>query len=271
MEHYYTPVMPFEVLQALILPLCELVSQLHQDGSYAPSPWLIHQPVSASLGQAAGGPPASPTAGRPDAQSQQASQSHAQTLPQISRQTSAEQLQQIDTQRPAVRHNSGATERSSTSPDVPASSDAEQEAHSIRQPAEMLGCTGEDWHNTLVSAAIKLASLSETPTTRLYAMVWLASVVPQLTDQACMALSNSGAVQASIGLIQQDSEGLETQMAALTFCLALHGRGVLPIAMLLDANLHQQLAALVIQSGRLCNHLSWDAGSSCCAACLHRL
>ena len=238
--------MPFGLLQALILPLCELVFQLHQDGSYAPSPWLMHQPVSASLNQAAG----HPLAGLPAAQSQQASQqtsslSHEQILPNTSKPTSAERLQQVDAQSPAVRRNSQTTERS-TSPD------ADQEAQSVKQPAEMLGCTGEDWHNTLVSAAIKLASLSETPTTRLYAMLWLASLVPQLTDQACMDLSNSGAVQASIGLIQQDSEGVQTQMAALTFCLALQGRGLLPIAMLLDANLHQQLAALVIQSGQPC-------------------
>jgi hypothetical protein len=244
--------MPFGLLQALILPLCELVSQLHQDGSYAPSPWLMHQPVSASLNQAAG----HPLAGLPAAQSQQASQqtsslSHGQILPKTSKPTSAERLQQVDAQSPAVRRNSQTTQRS-TSPDVSASSDADQEAQSVKQPAEMLGCTGEDWHNTLVSAAIKLASLSETPTTRLYAMLWLASLVPQLTDQACMDLSNSGAVQASIGLIQQDSEGVQTQMAALTFCLALQGRGLLPIAMLLDANLHQQLAALVIQSGQPC-------------------
>ena len=252
------PLMAFGLLQALILPLCELVSQLHQDGSYAPSPWLMHQPVPASLGQAAGDPPAFSSAGPPDAQSQQASQPHRQILPEIAKQTSAEWPQQIDAQTPAVRRNSQTTERS-TSPDVSASSDADQEAHSNPQPAEMLGCTGEDWHNTLVAAAIRLASLSETPTTRMYAMVWLASLVPQLTDQACMDLSNSGAVQASIGLIQQDSEGLETQMAALAFCLALHGRGLLPIAMLLDANLHQQLAALVIQSGQPCNGLSGNS------------
>ena len=249
--------MPLGLLQALILPLCELVSQLHQDGSYAPSPWLMHQPASASLNEAAGDPPASPTAGPPDAQSQQASQPHGQTLPEKSKSSSAERLQQINAQSAAARRNSQTSERS-TSPDVLASSDSNQEAHSIKQPAEMLGCTGEDWHNTLVSAAIKLASLSETPTTRLYAMMWLASLVPQLTDQACMDLSNSGAVQASIGLIQQDSEGLQTQMAALAFCLALHGRGLLPVAMLLDANLHQQLAVLVIQSGQPCNHLNGD-------------
>ncbi|KAL0031111.1 hypothetical protein WJX77_004227 [Trebouxia sp. C0004] len=234
--------------QALVLPLCELISQLHQDGSYAPSPWLMHQPVSASLGQAAGDLPA----GTPAVQSQQASQqsssqSHGQTLPEIPKSTSAERLQQNDAQSPAVRPNSQTIQRS-TWPVYSALSDADQEAQSARQPAEMLGCTGEAWHNTLVSAAIKLASLSETPTTRLYAMLWLASLVPQLTDQACMDLSNSGAVQASIGLIQQDSEGLQTQMAALAFCLALHSRGLLPVAMLLDANLHQQLAALVIQS-----------------------
>ncbi len=253
------PLMPFGLLQALILPLCELVSQLHQDGSYAPSPWLMHQPVSASLSQAAGGPPASPTAGPLYAQSQQASQPHGQSSPvETSKPTSAERPQQIDAQKPAVRRNSQTTERS-TSPDVSASSDADQEPPIVKQPAEMLGCIGEDWHNTLVSAAIKLASLSETPTTRLYAMVWLASLVPQLTDQACMDLSNSGTVQASIGLIQQDSEGLQTQMAALAFCLALQGRGLLPAAMLLDANLHQQLAALVIQSGQPCNHLSGDS------------
>ena len=249
MQQCHMPLIPSGLLQALILPLCELVSQLHQDGSYAPIPWLMHQPVSASLNQAAEGPPAAPTAGPPDAQSQQASQPHGQTLPEVFKATSAERLQQIEAQNPVVGRNSQTSKRTTT-PDVSASSDVDQEAQSVKQPAEMLGCTGEDWHNTLVSAAIKLVSLSETPTTRLYAMLWLASLVPQLTDQACVDLSNSGAVQASIGLIQQDSEGLQTQMAALTFCLALHGRGLLPIAMLLDADLHQQLAALVIQSGQ---------------------
>lgn len=260
------------VSQALILPLCELISHLHQDGSYASSPWLLPQPSSASSDQAVGNLPTSPAAvPTPDVQAQQgiqqtsAQQTSAQAPSQTSQQlfsqpksetpteTLAQAVQQTEASEGGQKaHTSKPSQKavhSSMSHDSP-STDAGEAAQSAALPAEILGCTGEAWHNEVMTAAIKLVALSETAATRRQAMMWLADQVLQLTDQACMDLSNSGAVQASIKLVQRESEDVRAQEAALIFCMRLQFRGLLPVAMLLDANLHQQLAALVIQSGQ---------------------
>lgn len=222
-------------LQALILPLCDMVSVLNQDGSYAPSPWLLLHSESSPPDQAAA--TATPAAPSTPAATPKVAASLQQTSWQDTSAVSSEQAAHLV---PIAAAGSMPQNRTAWS----------SSAQGPVARAEIAGLSGRDWYNALVDAAIKLISQSQSVDTRLHAMRWLCAIVPQLTHESCMDLSNSGAVQASLTLIQRDSEPAINLHAALAFCCDLHQRGVLPVALLLDASLHQRLTTLLIQSGQ---------------------
>ncbi len=220
-------------MQALVLPVVSLLSHLNQDGSYAPSPWLMNQPGDAPSGKAASTSATTAPAVHPQQPSLPAQQVSS---------ASANQLEQsIASQDEAVNDSrQTAFPWQVTAP----------RAQTLPAPAEVLACSGKDVHTRLCSIAARLMSESQKSEARFHALKWLSLLVPQLSDEGCKLVSDKSTVEACIQLIQQDSETVLVQLAALEFCLELRERGFLPIALLLDVNLHHQLASLVIQSGQ---------------------
>ena len=228
-----------------------VVCRLNQDGSYAPSPWLggpSDTPDSCRPAVAASAAAAPTTAAAPI--TAPAPTTAAATVPPAKSQQRPRQ-QQVEQTLPADEADSAA-QRSAMQ--------ASSSAHDLSLPdqagqtppvrAHAGGLCGAALHQSLVVAAIRLVSQSQAAETRFHAMDWLKALVPHLADQACRDLANSAAVQASVQLIQRDQDDAQTHLAALAFCLGLHRRGVLPVALLVDAGLPSRLAALVIQSGQ---------------------
>lgn len=229
------------MLQGYVLPMLALLSYLKRDGSYYNNPWLI-QPTPT--------PPATDSRRRQTSdQAHQPSPQESQPSPdpdpqQLLAAASARLSQRSGAELAHATPSQDATSADATSADAtspqtqsPAALVEELEAHQQRQ---------ED----VVQAAAALVSDSPFPRSRYHGMAWLAQLVPQLTEQGCTAVANSGAVMASVTVIQRESEPMQTRIAAVHFCCTLHGRDALPVAVLLQAGVHQHLTHLVVWSGQ---------------------
>ena len=218
-----------------------MLPYLKSDGSYYPNPWLT----------AASNFTSSASDQLQDShfpnQTSQVSLDAAQTS-EPKPQPAAQQLLQAASARLSQQSTAEPASRDSSSCD--ASSASQQAQPSQSSPEQLEPHRGQGFQEALVQAAAALACKSSLPESRFQAMSWLNNLVPQLTDQGCTDVGNSEAVPAAVSLIQQESEGLKIRAVAIEFCLALHKRGFLSAGILLDADLHEQLTALVLQSGR---------------------
>ena len=216
------------VLQGYVLPVLALLSYLKPDGTYHPNPWFV-QPTPAP--QAADS--------RPPQTSDQAS---CESDPQQLLGAASARLSQHGTPELAHATPAGTAGQQTHSPPEPLAE--ELEAH-------------QQFQDHLVQNAAVLVAHSPFPDSRFQAMIWLRKLVPQLTDLGRLAVASSGAVAASMQAIKRESEPveiitlIEIRRAALWFCVGLHKRGTLPVGVLLEAGVHQQLTQVVVQSGQL--------------------
>lgn len=230
--------------QGFVLPTLGLLSYLKPDGTHYANPWLKQPPPTSSS--------SSVSDSSPSQASQQASQ-NPEPSPQAlapSPQPPPQQLLAAASARLAQR-STAELAHATSAPDATSASAATQQAQGPAAPGQQLEPhRGQDFQEALVQSAAALVSKSPLPSSRLQAMAWLNSLVPQLTDQGCRDVAKSDAVAAAVQAIQQESEQPETQVVALELCLRLHKRGVLPVAALLGAGVQQQLTKLVLQSGQ---------------------
>lgn len=251
-----------------------MLPYLKPDGTYDPNPWLTSSSSSppSPSDQAQAESSDQTTRDAQDASQDSESKPVAQRLWET---VLTARLIQQDTAEPA----------SLDSASHDATSAAGQQAEALESSFQQLEPhRGQGFQTAIVQTAGFLASESMLPESRFQAMSWLNNLVPQLTDRGCTDVGNSEAVPAAVKLIQQESEALQTRVFAIEFCLALHERGFLPVGILLEADLHQQLTTLVVQSGwqtyctpALSSTLSADAWvivvmQSCawfCPACKH--
>ena len=229
------------ILQGYVLPTLALLSYLKRDGSYHPNPWLV-QPT--------------PTPQVIDSRHRQTSDQARQPSPQDSQAGSEPDPQQLLAAASARLNQRNAAELAHAIPSQDVTSTQATSADATSQQSQSLSARVKEleghqhWQESLVQAAAALVSDSPFPRSRFQAMAWLAKLVPQLTEQGCTAVANSGAVMASVSVIQQESEPIETRAEAVDFCLTLLNRGALPVAVLLEAGVHQHLTQLVVQSGQ---------------------
>ena len=282
-------------MQAVLLPVCATLSVLNQDGSYATTPWLTRQaaytpPDELVLDKAAAlqalslhRAPLQPPVGQQRV-IQQVQQAGQQAEQKIVQQSLRQPVQPNPSQ--GVRELSPA---SNVTPvpffhDVPedpeeARDDDDDESwwwnESIKEkpglaiPLEVQQKSGKAWHDVLVAAAVRLAR-SEDPSTMQTAMSWLARLEFTLTDEAGKELVQAGAVQASLQLLQRETDHERSRFEAMQFCLSLHQRGLLPINMLLEANVHQQLIDIYTKPGQaqqLCCRVAGMHDSPACIPC----
>ena len=286
-------------MQAVLLPVCATLSVLNQDGSYATSPWLTRQgpytaPDELVLGKAAALHALSlhravpqPLV-KPNGQqrtTQQVQQVVQQSEQQIVQQLGKQPVQQSERQHvqpDPTQSVHGLSPLSNVTPE-PFVHDVSEDPEAARDdddddddddswwwnefikekprlatPLEVQKKSGRAWHDVLVAAAVRLAR-SEEPSTRQTAMSWLAGLVFTVTDKACKDLVQAGAVQASLQLMQQETDPSQSRLDAMQFCLRLHQRGLLPAELLLEANIHQQLINIFVDPGqaqRLCYNVA---------------
>ena len=225
-----------------MLPLLGLLSYLKPDGTYYPNPWLLVSPDVALS-------PSPP---------QQSDSTRSQSLTQGSQQ--AEDAQQ-DTESTSQQLLAAASARlsqrstaelasSDISSDGVTPSSKSAEANGANGPGKIAPHKGHDFQEALVQSAAALVLHSPLPKTRFQAISWVNSLMSRLSNTGCLCVGNSEAVSAAVRLIQQDSEPIESRAAAVRFCLGLHQRGFLPVGLLLEANVHKQLTAFVVQSGQ---------------------
>ena len=222
------------MLQGYVLPSLASLSYLKPDGSYYPNPWLI-QPTPASDGSP------SQTSEQAQQLSREDSQPSSEPVPQ--------QLLAAASARMSQR-SSAELAHAAPSHDATSATLQAQQSSAASVEGEPEPHRGQDFQEGLVRAAALLVSKSPLPRSRFQSMAWLRSLVPELSDQGCRAVGNSEAVLASVRVLQQESEAPETRAQAIVFCLCLHDRGTLPLAVLLDAGVHQHLTKLVVQSGQ---------------------
>ena len=235
------------MLQGYILPTLGLLAYLKPDGTYYPNPWL-DEPTSTSVPslETDSSPPETPEqAGQNLQLSAQDSQLSSDSNPQQLLAAASAKLSQR-----SLAELAHATASHAPHGAAPAGTAASQQTHTSTSSLEELQLNwGQGYQQALLQSATALVTKSPLPGSRFQAMSWLTLLVPQLTDQGCADVANSEAVQASIKIIQRQSEPARTRAAAVEFCLTLHDRGALPIAALLEAGVHQHLAKIVAQSG----------------------
>ena len=229
------------MLQGYVLPTLAVLSYLKHDGSYYPNPWLV-QPT--------------PTPQAIDNRRRQTSDQARQPSTQDSQPSSEPDPQQLLAAASARLSQRSAAELAHATPSQDTTSTQATSADATSRQSQSLSATvaelegHQQWQQTLVQAAAALVCDSPFPRSRYQAMAWLAKLVPQLTEQGCTGVANSGAVMASVRVIQAYSEPIETRAAAVVFCLSLLNRDALPVAALLEAGIHQHLTQLVVQSGQ---------------------
>ena len=233
------------MLQGYILPTLGLLAFLKPDGMYYLNPWLDNTtPASVHSPTADSSPP------KTTEQAGQNSHPSAQDLLPSS-EPDPQQLLAAASARLSQRSTAERAHVIPVQEITSAGKAASQQAQSSTQPSleELQPNWGQGFQQGLVQSAAALVSKSPLPRSRFQAMSWLTLLVPQLTERGCTDVANSEAVQASVRLIQQESEPARTRAAAVEFCLTLHGRGALPIAVLLEAGVHQHLTKIVAWSG----------------------
>ena len=233
--------MPGMMLQGYVLPTLSLMCYLKRDGSYYSNPWLVQS---------------DPTPQEIDSRRRQTSDQAHQPSPLDSQPSSEPDPQQLLAAASARLSQRSAAELANATPSQDATSVDATLADATSQQTQSLSASVEElqahqyWQESLVQAAAALASDSPFPVSRHQAMAWLVNLVPQLTEQGCTALDNSGAVTASVNVIQQESEHIDTRVAAVEFCLRMLNRDALPVAALLEAGVHQHLTQLMVHSGQ---------------------
>lgn len=235
------------MLQGYILPALGLLAYLKPDGTYNPNSWLDEPtPTSVPSPVADNSPPETPEQARQDLQlSAQDTQLCCEPDPQQLLAAASDRLSQRSTAELAHATPSPGS-HGAASAGTAASQQAQGSTASLE---ELQPDWGQGFQEALVQSAAALVSKSPLPGSRFQAMSWLTLLVPQLTDLGCTEVANSEAVQASVRMIQRESEPARTRAAAVEFCLTLHGRGALPLTALLQAGVHQQLTKIVAQSG----------------------
>ena len=232
------------MLQGYILPTLGLLAYLKPDGTYNPNSWLDEpSPNSVPCPAADSSPYESPE------QAGQKLQLSAQDS-QLSSESSSQQLLAAASPKLSQRSSAELAHATPSHGAALAGTAARQQAHSSTSSLEEPQPNwGQGFQQALVQSAAALVSKSPLSRSRFQAMSWLTLLVPQLTDQGCTEVANSEAVQASVSVIQRESEPARTRAAAVEFCLTLHGRGALPVAVLLEAGVSQHLTKVVTQSG----------------------
>ena len=238
------------LMQGYVLPPLGLLAYLKPDGTYYPNPWL-DEPSPASDPSLAleASPPETPMQARQDSRpSSQASTQDSQPSSELDPQQLLAAASARLSQRSAAEL---AHATSSHGIDTAGTAGSQQESQSfttsVQEPQPKWG---QGFQQALVQSAAALACNSPLPGSRFQAMSWLTLLVPQLTDQGCTDVASSEAVQASVRMIQREAEPARTRAAAVEFCLALHDKGALPVAALLEAGTHRHLAKIVAQTGQ---------------------
>ena len=231
------------ILQGFVLPTLSLLSYLKPDGTHYANPWL-KQPLPASLLPTSSDSNPSQASQQASQDPEPASQAAAPTPP------APEQLLAAASAR-LSQHSTAELASATSAQDGTSANAAPRQAQGPAAPEQQLEShRGQDFQEALVQSAAALVAKSPLPNSRCQAMVWLNSLVPDLTDRGCQDIAKSDAVVAAVRVIQQDSELPETRVAALELCLRLQDRGVLPVAALLGAGVQQHLTKLVLQSGQ---------------------
>ena len=255
------------MLQGYILPTLGLLAYLKPDGTYNPNPWL-DEPTATSV--------PSPAADNSPSEAQEHARQNLKLSAydsQLSSESDPQQLLATASARLSQRSTAElphATPSHGSHGAASAGTAASQQAQGSTSSLEELQPDwGQGFQEALVQSAAALVSKSPLPGSRFQAMSWLTLLVPQLTDQGCTEVASSEAVQASVRMIQRESEPARTRAAAVEFCLTLHGRGALPVTALLEAGVHQHLTSIVAQSG--VPHWYSFITSRACRSCSHLL
>ena len=257
-------------MQAVLLPVCATLSVLNQDGSYATTPWLTCQEAYTPLNE---------VVFEKAAALQALSLHRAPLQPPVGQQRMTQQVQQVGQQseqlvvQPYPSQGVHALPPVSHVTPIPFSHDVPEDPEEARDdeeededdswwwnefimekpgpaiPLEVQKKSGKVWHDVLVAAAVRLAR-SEQPSTRETAVSWLAGLAFTVTDEAGTELVQAGAAQASLQLLQHETDDHPSRLEAMQFCLRLHQRGLLPADLLLEANVHQQLIDICTKPGQ---------------------
>ena len=293
-------------MQAVLLPVCDPLSVLNQDGSYATSPWLACQADMSSdalvldikaaalhalsLNRAI--PQPSVKLSGQQRTTRQVQQVGQQSEQQIVQQLDKQPVQQSERQQvqpdpsqgvhglsPASNVTAGRFfHEVSEDPEARDDDDddswwrnefmKEESGPSNAIPLEVQKVTGKVWYDVLVAAAVRLAN-SEESFSRQSAMQWLAELLHVVTDEAGQDLVQAGAVQASLQLLQRET-AFQPRLDAMQFCLRLHHRGLLPADFLLEANIHQHLVNIFTTPGQaqqLCCKVAGVCNFPACIPC----
>ena len=103
----------------------------------------------------------------------------------------------------------------------------------------------------LLQHAVQLLDPSSDPHARACSIIWIAKMTYEAQDAAlCAYLTETLKVaERAVRLLKLDSEAVTTHEAVLWLCLDLHRQQQLPVGELLEAGVHEQLAAFIISSG----------------------
>lgn len=254
------------MLQGYVLSPLGLLAYLKPDGTYYPNPWLDEPSRTSDPSPVL---EASPSQTRE--QARQDSQPSSQASTQDSQPSSELDPQQLLAAASARLSQRSAAELAHATPSHgvttagTAGSQQDSQSSTSSSGQEPQPNWGQGFQQALVQSAAALACNSPLPGSRFQAMSWLTLLVPQLTDQGCTDVANSEAVQASVRMMQREAEPARTRAAAVEFCLALHDKGALPVAALLEAGVHRHLAKIVAQSGQpsWCSRVRPRARQSC--------
>ena len=294
------------VMQAVLLPVCATLSVLNQDGSYATTPWLTRPEAYTPLDELVFDKAAALQAlslHRAPLQPPVGQQRVTQQVQQVGQQAEQKVVQQSERQPVQPNPSQGVRELSPASnvtpvlffhdvsedpeeakddadgddDDAAADDDDEEswwwskfmkEKPGLAIPLEVQKKSGKAWHDVLVAAAVRLTA-SEEPSTRQTAMSWLARLEFTVTDEAGKELVQAGAGQASLQLLQRETDHEPSRLDAMQFCLRLHQRGLLPTKLLLEANVHQQLIDIYTKPGQAQQLCCRVAGVRDLPACNH--
>lgn len=236
--------MGISMLQGYVLPPLGLLAYLKPDGTYYPNPWQDEpSPTSDPSLALEASPPETPEQARQDSHpSPQDSQPSSELDPRQLLAAASARLSQRSAAELAHATPAGAAGTAGSQQDSQNCTTS-----SVQEPQPRWG---QGFQQALVQSAAALACNSPLPGSRFQAMSWLTLLVPQLTDQGCTDVASSEAVQASVRMIQWEAEPARTRAAAVEFCLALHDKGALPVAALLEAGVHRHLAKIVAQTGQ---------------------